>query len=340
VVRTGNTGQVISGVSGCFHNNFFKINLNKELVDGRYLYHCLKTKEKYKEMLQRAGVTTIPDLNHFMFLDIEIPLPEKRIQIGIAKILDGIEEKINLNNKLNFELESMAKTIYDYWFVQFDFPDENGKPYKSSGGEMVWNEELKKEIPKDWSVDKVGNRLKSYLGGTPRRDKPEYWQNTSINWLSSGEVASFPITESYEKISIDGLNNSASKLLKSGTICISITGNIRVSITAIDTAINQSVVGIEEGEFLNNNYLYFYFKNYIPKFESLMTGAVQKHINKNVIECTPLIIPELETLKRYNELTSPIINMIINQAKENQKLAELRDFLLPLLMNGQTTIND
>ena len=164
IVRTGSTGQIVTGVSGCFHNNFFKVNFNKNLINGRFLYHCLNTKEKYKEMLRRAGVTTIPDLNHFMFLDMEIPFPQKNIQIQIAKTLDSLDSKIELNNRINAELEAMAKTLYNYWFVQFDFPNDKGKPYKSSGGQMIWSEELKREIPEGWEVKKLGEIVEIKYG--------------------------------------------------------------------------------------------------------------------------------------------------------------------------------
>ena len=118
VTRTGSTGKIITGIKGCFHNNFFKITYDKQKVDGRYLYHCLTSKEKQYEMKMRSGITTIPDLNHFMFLDMKIPFFTLDIQKRISKILDSIIKKIELNNKINQNLEAMAKTLYDYWFVQ------------------------------------------------------------------------------------------------------------------------------------------------------------------------------------------------------------------------------
>ena len=169
IVRTGSTGQIVTGVNGCFHNNFFKVNYNKKLINGRFLYHCLNTKEKYNEMLKRAGVTTIPDLNHFMFLDMEIPFPSLDIQMNIGKTLDFLVSKIKLNNQINTELESMAKTLYDYWFVQFDFPNENGKPYMPSGGKMVWNEQLKREIPEGWEVEALFTAMDVQYGFPPQK---------------------------------------------------------------------------------------------------------------------------------------------------------------------------
>lgn len=338
VVRTGNTGQVITGVEGCFHNNFFKVNCDKNKVVSKYLYYCLKTKEKHDEMSKRAGITTIPDLNHFMFLDIKIPLIDKIKQTNAVKVLDVITNKIELNNKINSELELMAKTLYNYWFVQFDFPNKNGKPYKTSGGKMVYNDELKKEIPEVWEVDEFSSKLKISLGGTPSRFNPSFWDNGNIPWLSSGEIANFPILKAEEYITKEGLDNSATKILKAGSLMISITGNIRASILGIDACANQSVVGVEEGDELKKSYIYFYILNYIPRYESLMMGAVQKHINKDIVASTPIILPPNEILEKYYNIADPIVDKIIKLSIENKELSKLRDWLLPMLMNGQVKV--
>lgn len=342
IVRTGSTGQIVTGVNGCFHNNFFKVNYNKKLINGRYLYHCLKTKEKYKEMLQRAGVTTIPDLNHFMFLDMEIPFPEKSVQDQIAEILDSLESKIELNNKINAELEAMAKTIYDYWFVQFDFPNAKGKPYKSCGGKMVWNEELKREIPEGWEASKIGKLLNTSLGGTPSTKVKEYWENGTICWLNSGEIANFPIIDSELKITEAAIRNSATDLLPKGSVMLSITRHLRPSILGIDACANQSVVGIMEKDDIKCYFLYPYLQNEIPRLMSMRSGAQQPHINKEIVDESMILIPNKGSniLKEYNSTVGNLYELIINNALQNQQLASLRDWLLPMLMNGQVKVKD
>ncbi|WP_238838391.1 restriction endonuclease subunit S [Leptospira mtsangambouensis] len=342
IVRTGSTGQIITGVEGCFHNNFFKVNFNKDLINGRYLFHCLNTKEKYKDMLRRAGVTTIPDLNHFMFLDIEIPFPKKSIQDQIAKILDLLDSKISLNNRINAELEAMAKTIYDYWFVQFDFPDKNGKPYKASGGKMVWSEELKREIPEGWEVKKLGDLMYTSLGGTPSTKDKKFWDGGTIPWLNSGEIVNFPIIESELKITEAAIKGSATELLPKGSVMLSITRHLRPSILGIDACANQSVVGIKEKGDIKCYFLYPYLKNEIPRLMTLRTGAQQPHINKDIVDDSLILIPDDKNgvLQSYNNKVCNLYDLIFNNALQNQKLTELRDWLLPMLMNGQITIKD
>ena len=338
VVRTGSTGQVLTGIKGCFHNNFFKVNYNKEKVLGKYLYYCLTSNEKQKEMKNRAGVTTIPDLNHFMFLDMKIPLNQYHAQKKIVEILDNLNEKIELNNKINAELEEMAKLIYDYWFVQFDFPDENGKPYKFSGGRMVYDETLKREIPVGWDVADIGSTFKTALGGTPSTAEAEYWDCATIPWLSSGEIVNFPITSSEECIAQKGVDNSAAELLPKGSVVISIVRHIRVSILAIDSATNQSVVGIHETEKLKSSFVYPYLSREIPRLMSVRTGAQQPHINKREVDVSAIVIPQQDVLKKYYQAVDPVYKKIMLTAFESQKLAQLRDWLLPMLMNGQIKV--
>ena len=310
----------------------------KSEYSPEYVYYWFTTKKAWLRSI--AGNTTTPIINKTDFDNITIQFPNRAEQDKIVSMLSTIDEKISLNDKIVETSEKLMREIYDYWFVQFDFPDENGRPYKSSGGEMVYDETLKREIPKGWSVKKLGNICKVSLGGTPSRNINEYWKGGDIEWLSSGEIANFPIVESIEKITHKGLDNSAAKLLKAGSIMISITGNIRVSVLAINASANQSVVGIEESELVKNTYLYQYLSHLVPEYESKMTGAVQKHINKDIVAETPLILPPEEILESFERVANPILKSIILLAIENKKLSSLRDWLLPMLMNGQVKVND
>ena len=306
-------------------------------INQRYIYYVMKNSESYiKKQAHGTATKTITkdDVRNLNFLIHGTKEEQNRVE----RILSNIDRKIEINNKLNKELERVAKTLYNYWFVQFDFPDGNKRPYKSSGGKMVYNEVLKREIPADWEVKLVRDLFSTYLGGTPSRNISRYWNNGDISWLSSGEIANFPIVTSAERITQEGLENSATYLLPKNTLMISITGNIRVSISAITACTNQSVVGIKRNSDFSNSYLYFYFRNYIPQFETLMTGAVQKHINKDIIDTTPFLLPKKSILSSYQEQIDPIIDQIIDNALENNTLLRLRDFLLPMLMNGQVSV--
>lgn len=326
IVRTGSTGQIITGVSGCFHNNFFKVNYNKDLINGRFLYHCLNTKEKYKEMLRRAGVTTIPDLNHFMFLDMEIPVPPKNIQIQIAKTLDSLDSKIELNNRINSELEAMAKTLYDFWFVQFDFPNAKGKPYKSNGGKTIWNEGLKREIPEGWEMKKIGEVATVKAGG----DKPEMY-STKKTEMCNVPIYSNGITNG----GLYGFTNKA--IINNQSITISARGTIGFCVLR-----NEPFVPIIRLITVTPNFSgsakYFYESLKFFGFEN--SGSVQQQLTIPQVTGIKLLYPNEGMLKKFDALTAPMIDRIEILKEENQKLAELRNWLLPMLMNGQVKVGN
>ena len=231
----------------------------------------------------------------------------------------------------------MARQLYDYWFVQFDFPDENGNPYKSSGGKMVWNEKLKCDIPYGWSVTRIKDISDVLLGGTPDTSKTEYWGG-SIPWLNSGEVAEFPILSSEKTITELGLAKSATVYAPKGSVTLSITRHLRPSILGINACINQSVVAIKETNEMRNAYLYPYLLNEIPRLMSLRTGAQQPHINKEIVEDSTILIGALDLMQDYYSMAQPIFESIIENAKEIHTLTSLRDELLTLLMNGQVSV--
>ena len=232
----------------------------------------------------------------------------------------------------------MAKQLYDYWFVQFDFPNEEGKPYKSSGGEMVWNEKLKREIPQGWVVEKMGKCTNVLLGGTPDTNDNSLWGN-GYNWLNSGEVAEFPILKSEKNITPKGLEKSATVLAPKGSVTLSITRHLRPSILCIDACINQSVVAILENDKVSKEYIYPLLNRDIPRLMSLRTGAQQPHINKETVEAINVVLPPANIMGAYINIAESIYNAIFNNAKEVEELTKQRDELLPLLMNGQASVN-
>ena len=346
IVRTGSTGQIVTGVKGCFHNNFFKVNFNKELIHGRYLYHCLNTKEKYRDMLRRAGVTTIPDLNHFMFLDMEIPVPKKQNQIEIAKTLDTLDSKIELNNRINAELEAMAKTLYDYWFVQFDFPDKNGKPYKTSGGKMVWNEELKREIPEGWEVEGIEKNC-SIIDCLHSKKSELIYENENSYLLQLENIKDdglLDLTSKYYVTTAEYKRWTSRIEVKENDILITNAG--RVAATAqmpkeIIAGIGRNITAIRPNS-INSTYLFLSFRGAdIQRQIRLNTdsGAFFTSFNVKGIKKLQILRPANKIEKKFEDVVRPIRQKRELNNSENQKLTELRDWLLPMLLNGQVKVN-
>lgn len=300
-----------------------------------YLYYLLKNLDF--ENLKSSSV--VPSLNRNFVYPMKVPfVSDIKEQERIAIKLESIDKKIALNTRMNAELEAMAKQLYDYWFVQFDFPDENGKPYKSSGGKMVYNPTLKREIPAGWEVSSYGEEFDVKLGGTPSTSEDSFWENGTINWLNSGEVQNFPINSSEKKITESALNGSSTEFLPKGSVLISITRYLRVTILNIDACINQSVAGFAETEFLKYPYTYFALSAEVPRLMKLRTGAQQPHINKEIIEASPILFPPERILREYYASCYPIIDTLFKKSEEIEELTHLRDSLLPMLMNGQVTV--
>lgn len=326
-----NDEKIALGKSACF------LNLKKEACRN-YIRYVFETKEFKTYMNRVAGQSTIKNVSPTQISEYDFFAPNLQSQQKIAAVLSTLDNKIALNRRINSKLEAIAKRLYDYWFVQFDFPNTDGKPYKSSGGKMEYNDVLKRKIPAGWEVKRLGDVCEIVLGGTPSTSNEEFWNNGTLNWLNSGEVASFPIVSSEKKITEAALKQSATEFLKAGSVTLSITRYLRPSILAIDACINQSVVGIKENDTFKSCFLYPYLQNEIDRLMSLRTGAQQPHINKETVEASSICVPSVTVMEKYIEKSKPIYDEIVNIAKETDKLTAMRDRLLPLLMNGQVEV--
>ena len=242
--------------------------------------------------------------------------------------------------EINQELEAMAKTLYDYWFVQFDFPDQNGNPYKSSGGKMVYHPELKREIPEGWGVAKVEDIAQTGSGGTPKSTNVSYYSNGEIPWINSGELEQTVITSTSNFITEEGLNNSSAKLFPSGTILVAMYGATagKVSFLTFEASTNQAICAI----MLNDIRMRYYLKNVIEDLYQylvkLSTGSARDNLSQDMIKNIKVVIPSNDILDRYYDFSNNIIKEITKKQQENEQLTQLRDWLLPMLMNGQVKV--
>jgi len=310
----------------------------KSGINPKFLYYALFRDDFFDHVMRGSKGTKMPRGDKNQIMGFLVPDYAPKTQQKIAAVLSALDAKIECNNRINAELEAMAKTLYDYWFVQFNFPDHNGHPYKSSGGKMVYNPTLKRKIPAGWHHSTIGETFKTHLGGTPSREKDEYWSPGEVNWLSSAENPGTFVVDPDERISYLGLQNSPAKLLPQGTVILSIVRHLRASILGIDAATNQSVVGIVESSMFKHCFIYPYIVREIPRLMVLRTGAQQPHINKGVLDESLLAVPDKSTIEAYTSLAAPLFLQMKNYHQQNRELTQLRDWLLPMLMNGQVTV--
>ena len=235
----------------------------------------------------------------------------------------------------------MTKQLYDYWFVQFNFPDENGKPYKSSGGKMVWNEKLKREIPKGWDVAKIQDIANTYSGGTPKSTEKDYYENGNIPWINSGELNETIITCTSNFITQIGLDNSSAKLYPSNTILIALYGATagKVSLLSFEACSNQAICGVILKNSDMIDYTRLFLSSLYEHFITLSTGSARDNISQDTVKNTTIIVPNEKTLMAFNTIATNATKTLIGNLIEINSLTKQRDELLPLLMNGQVTVN-
>ena len=318
------------------------ITPNPAIVDGKYLNAFMHTRyiQKYFEN-NASGSGQRYTLSNDTISNIPVLLPSIEEQHTIGKLLADLDRKIELNKQINDNLEAMAKQLYDYWFVQFDFPNEEGKPYKSSGGAMVWNEKLKREIPQGWTSAKIKDVAHTYSGGTPTSTNSKYYDGGNIPWINSGELNNPIITSTTNYITEEGLNNSSAKLYPQDTVLVALYGATagKVSLLSFEACSNQAVCGVIPQNKIMTTYIRYYLSSLYEHFITLSSGSARDNISQDTIKNTILPIPQEKILKEYSDAVVPIISKIIANQKEIENLTKQRDELLPLLMNGQASVN-
>ena len=317
------------------------ITPNKDILDGRYLNALMHTGYAKKYFACNASgsgqryALSAETLNSF-----PVPVIPLQKQKQIGEIFSALDKKIELNKQINQNLEAMAKQLYDYWFVQFDFPNENGRPYKSSGGKMVWNEKLKREIPKVWDISLIKDIATTYSGGTPKSTNLEYYNNGEIAWINSGELNSPIITKTTNYITKCGLENSSAKLYPSNSILVAMYGATagKVSLLTFEACSNQAVCGVIPTIENMLYYVYFHISSLYSHFITISTGSARDNISQDTIKNILLPIPTKNILKLFDEKIGNIYQMIVNNYQQIDSLTKQRDELLPLLMNGQASV--
>lgn len=271
--------------------------------------------------------------------DLLIPVVELDTQKKIADIVFGINTKIENNSSICHDLEALAKEIFDYWFVQFDFPDAEGKPYKSNGGKMVWSEELNREIPAGWKVCNLYDISNVIWGQCPDgKDILEKTivSNNVIDYCSgAGDMRNGFVVDCQSKT----YTNTSRRMAHKDAVLLSVAGSIGAMCFADhDISLGRAAVAFEAKSSYHNMFIYNVLKMLSYQVQNLATGSIQKVINSDHVN-SMCFACDIETLNKYGEESRDIYNQLINCAQENQCLTELRDYILPLLMNGQVGIH-
>ena len=312
---------------------------NLEKINPFYLKYYLHT-SSVKEIVAKKYVSgsALPRIILKNFGEIDILYKKLITQQRIASVLSSLDGKIELNNRINAELEAIAKTLYDYWFVQFDFPDADGKPYKSSGGKMVYNEELKREIPEGWEVKTLSDII-DVKDGTHDSPKP---QNAGYPLVTSKCLKPEGIDYSLSNLisEKDYIQVNKRSKVDQGDVLFSMIGNIGTIYKVEESIINFAIKNValfktSEARHLKN-YLYLYLHSFDMKrhMSNVISGSIQKFIGLGALRNIPFLF-NLDIIMSFNKISQEIFNKKEILKRENQHIASLRDWLLPMLMNGQ-----
>ncbi len=311
--------------------------VDKTIVYPKFMAFYLRSPLFRRTIINNTIMTLRASFNEAMFSYLEIMLPDFDTQKKIGDFLYSLEKKKQINNQINQELEAMAKTLYDYWFVQFDFPDQNGNPYKSSGGKMVYNQDLKREIPEGWRVSKL-NEVVDLISGYPF---------SSNDYVTSGKYKLYTIKNVQDGYTVDKVDNYLDFLpsnmshecqLCRGDLIMSLTGNVgRVGMVYEDNVLlNQRVLKLNPINKTHKSFIYSFFRSDVTKahLENMSTGTSQKNLSPIDIGNMMITFPSEDLLSIFLDY----LNILESNLVENQQLTQLRDWLLPMLMNGQVKV--
>jgi type I restriction enzyme S subunit len=306
----------------------------KEGFFSKFLYYGMFRDDFFSHVMKGSKGTKMPRGDKTQILDFLVPNFDIKKQEDIANVLSALDAKIELNNRINSELEAMAKTLYDYWFVQFDFPNTHGNPYKTSGGKMVYTPTLKREIPESWEIKTLLDIATFTNGLACQKFRPEnekYYRVIKIREMETG------FTENSEFVSV---NIPEKLIVYNGDILFSWSATLDVKIwTGGIGALNQHIFKVTSKKY-PKSYCYFQLLNYLQHFKMIaeLRKTTMGHITQDHLKQSSITIPPIDLIVKLDDIIKPLLEKKVKLEEENQQLTQLRDWLLPMLMNGQVTV--
>lgn len=313
------------------------ITPDKTKIDHLFCYYLISSDIVKKQLSAAAQQTKIRHTSPDKIKDCKVWIPDMLTQQKIGKAVYAIDKKIALNTRMNTELEEMSKQLYDYWFVQFDFPDENGKPYKSSGGKMVYNEKLKREIPEGWEVKNLFHIANYYNGLACQNFRPQKDElclpvikikEMHNGFTSETELASHRIPQEAK--------------IRRGDVLFAWSASLEVMLWGYGMgALNQHIFKVTSNNGYPRSFYFYQLKDYVGHFKKIAEAkkTTMGHITQDHLEQSLIVVPpSLDLPNLLEERLKPMFDKMVSLTYENRRLTHLRDLLLPMLMNGQVTI--
>ena len=322
---------------GCLGRRLAIVRAKDIRVNPKWLYYYFLSPQ-WRVFIANHTIkgSTVDRISVDDFPTYKIPLPERKQQDASVSILSAIDNKIEINFQLCSELGSIAKGLYDYWFMQFDFPDENGRPYRASGGEMVWNSQLKREIPKGWEVGNLYSIADFVNGLACQKYRPKDGDPglpvIKIKEMHDG------ITADTEKVSA---NIPEKNKVIDGDVLFSWSATLEVMYWfGGNGGLNQHIFKVNPKSYFSKEYVFEQLSAYVINFVKMAEArkTTMGHITTDHLEQSRIVLPPEAVIEKITLLLHPIHTKIGQLNQENRELIKLRDWLLPMLMNGQARV--
>jgi len=319
-----------------------KISCDTAIVNPQFVFYFLKSPQGQYLLLKNTSQTGVPAIAQPLtsLRSVPIPFPKLEEQNVIVGVLSPLDDIIELNRKINTNLEKLGQSLFKQWFVDFEFPNEKGKPYKSSGGEMV-DSELG-EIPKGWKVRKVEDVIDIFGGTTPSTKEPKYWEGGTIHWVTPkdlSELDSPVLIDTERRITPQGLATISSGLLPAGTVLLSSRAPIGyTAISQIPVSINQGFIAMVCSHELPNYYVFSWVEYNLDIIKSVASGTTFEEVNKSNFRRLDILVPPSGLLSKFSTVFGSLYESILNNSFQTRTLVSVRDSLLPRLMCGKMRV--
>jgi type I restriction enzyme S subunit len=337
----GEVGIIPEGQRACLGQRTVLIRPNPEKVFPYYLLYLMLSREIKHEMTTRAAGSTVEHLNMSDIRELNLPdLPALEIQSQIGNTLANLDRKIENLRKQNETLEAIAQTLFKHWFVDFEFPNADGKPYKSSGGTMEPSE--LGDIPSGWRVGNLGDEVETLGGGTPSTKEPDYWVDGDILWYSPTDLTKSNTLFSLgsdKHITKLGLEKSSARLFPAYSILLTSRATIgEITINTKPACTNQGFITILPNEKFSVYFLHGWLLTQINLIKQLASGSTFPELSKSTFRKFLFLIPAPRQLENYDQAINPLFQKTENNTRQIQILTQTRDVLLPKLMSGKLRI--
>lgn len=338
----GKVAMVPEKVNFCVAQDMVALRIKPEYYT-KYIFAVLRS-EKVKQQIENMHVgTLIPHFKKGDFKSLKLQIIDDfKMQKMIGDFYFLLLEKIELNHSIIQNIEDLCSSLFQRWFIDFEFPNEQGLPYRSSGGEMVESE--LGEIPKGWEVAIVNDLGDIVGGGTPSKKEEDYYMANGIPWITpkdlSGNKSKFIYKGNFD-ISELGLAKSSAKLMPKGTVLLSSRAPIGyIAVAGTDVTTNQGFKSVVPTKGYSEYFIYFKLKEILPIIEANAGGSTFKEISASGLKAIQIILPEKEVVEKFHEIVAILFEQIKNLELEMESLVSLRDSLLPKLLSGEIEIPD